>query len=483
MTDRTRIVRLIALCLLTAGLTGCPPEDSLDWSADGLVGLLRSGCALYVVDGQTGALTTVETEDVGIMPGISQDGRLLVYTKTRVFPSLDEGFRHLPGPVVSRIKRDAQLLRQKILAGLATLPKDNEGLFVEPYRWWVVRCMGADADPALTEKIGKEELAATQTHELRGSTLLLTSRMKLAEKQALVTLPTDIYRPRLSPDNRFVAYVAPATDNKEEAALLVASVGPGPRAVQAAAGVALGYDWRPDSKALAYIREEGDTLLAALEEKEIAGDDGGLLAQDVEVIEGPSLYTSTSPRKGRQLAGTLFQFTTQVAYGPGERLFFSSAAGSIPTTELDAPGYSLFCYDRVTGRLTDILPGAIRSQAGDAIHFFRPSPDGRRLLVPLRQNLFALYELGSNTALFPLPAEEGLGDENQLAFVPGWKGNDALTCLASEKSHFLVGPNHEPHRRQEILVLGVDGKLQKVLSKDWPDEAVPQVGQNQPDGR
>jgi len=486
MTDRIKIVRLAAFCLIVTGLAGCPPEDSLDWSADGLVGLLRSAGALYVVDGQTGALTTVEAQDVGVMPGISQDGKLLVYAKTRVFQSLDEGFQFLPGPVVNRIKRDAQALRQKVLADLATLPKDGrefEFELAEPYCWWVIRSLCADADPALTEKLGKEELARCQAQELRGSTLFLTSRAKPAEKETIVTLPLDIYRPRLSPDNRLIAYVVLATDRQEQGTLLLASVGPGPKAMQVAGGVALGYDWRPDSKALAYLRQEGDTLLAVLEEKVVAGADGALLAETVEVTEGPSLYTSTSTRTGRQLAGTLFQFITHVAYGPGERLFFSSAAAAIPTTELDAPGYSLFCYDRVTGRLADVLPGAIRNQSTDAVNFFRLSPDGKRLLVPLRYNRFALYELGSNTVVFPLPAEEGFGEENTLGFLPAWKGSDSLTCLAPEKSHFLVGAGNQPGRRDEILLLGVEGQLLKVLSQDWPDEAVPQLSENKTESR
>ncbi len=483
MTGRIKIVRLMAFCLVVTGLAGCFPEDSLDWSADGLVGLLRSDGALYVVDGQTGALTTVEAQDVGVMPGISQDGKLLVYVKTRIFQSLDEGLQSLPGPVVNQIKRDAQSLRQKIVAGLATLPNDNNKFLVDPYRWWVVRCMCADSDPALAEKIGKEELAACQAHDLQASMLLLTSRAKPAEKETPVTLPTNIYRPRLSPDNRLIAYVVPATDDEEKGALLVACVGPGPKAMLAAGNIALGYDWRADSKALAYVRQEGDTLLATLEEKVVAGADGALLAENVEVPEGPSVYTSKCTGAARQLAGTLFQAIMHVAYGPGGRLVFSSAAASIPTTELDAPGYSLFCYDPITGRVTDILPGAIRNQSSDAINFFHLSPDGRRLLVPLHRNRFALYELGSNTVVFPLPAEEGFGDENLPGFLPGWKGNDSLTCLAPEKSHFLVAANNQAHHRQEILVLGVEGQLQKVLSQDWPDEAAPQIGQNKADGQ
>lgn len=33
---------------------------------------------------------------------------------------------------------------------------------------------------------------------------------------------------------------------------------------------------------------------------------------------------------------------------------------------------------------------------------------------------------------------EGFGEENVLDFAPAWKGNNEISCLVSEKSHFLI---------------------------------------------
>lgn len=166
-----------------------------------------------------------------------------------------------------------------------------------------------------------------------------------------------------------------------------------------------------------------------------------------------------------------------VAYGPEGRVLFSSATVTIPTSDLDEPRTSLFCYDRLTGTVTDILPAALRNQASESIHYFRLSPDGRRLLAPLESNRFAICELGSKQVQYPLSVEEGFGDDDIPDFLPSWKGNDRVTCLVPETSHFLTGPDGKPHHRREIVVIDTNGQLLEVLSKDWPDAAIPGASQ------
>jgi hypothetical protein len=66
-------------------------------------------------------------------------------------------------------------------------------------------------------------------------------------------------------------------------------------------------------------------------------------------------------------------------------------------------------------------------------------------------------------------------------FLPSWKGNDQITALVGEKSHFLVGGDEQPAHRKEIVVIDTRGQLRSVLSKDWADDAIPQDLQDEAD--
>jgi hypothetical protein len=166
-----------------------------------------------------------------------------------------------------------------------------------------------------------------------------------------------------------------------------------------------------------------------------------------------------------------------VAYAPQGRLLFSSATITIPTTQLDEPRYSVFCYDNTVGTVTEILPAVLRSQASQNLNLFRLSNDGKRLLVPLRSNRFAIYELGAATATFPLAEDEGFGSEEMPAFLPAWKGNSEITCLVSEKSRYLTVAGEEQARRKEILAIRPDPTASEVriLSQSWPVSAMPKT--------
>ena len=63
---------------------------------------------------------------------------------------------------------------------------------------------------------------------------------------------------------------------------------------------------------------------------------------------------------------------------------------------------------------------------------------------------------------------EGFGEENVLEFAPAWKGNNEISCLVSEKSHFLIKEGQQKYRRKEIIILGTDGEFLRVLSENWP---------------
>ena len=485
MTRRVKPYCLIALYLVGTLLAGCFPDNSLVWSRDGSWGLLRVKGALFAVDGTSGELTPIKPEGgVGIMPGISADGSQIAYFIGVGNPGLDEGMRLFPPTMRKLIERDAEQLAQKVLAGLVTpeslLPgNDKELPFDEPYHRWVLRVMCKEPGTALAKKLGPEVLETCRQLDIGYNNLIVADRANPARGKTLVTMPAAGYRPRFSPDGQYIAYVVPLPQDKEKGVLLVASTDGKVEAMEVAVGAAFGYDWRPDGRALAYIKQAGDTMLGTLEETVIIDEEGTLMMEAVDVEGEAGIASSRSKGQAKQLAGTLFEPLMHVQYGLDGRMLFSSAALAVPTTELEEPKYSVFCYDRVTGTVKDILPSVIRNRASQNMNFFRLSPDGKRLIVPLQYNHFAIYELGSNKAVFPCEGDEGYGMDEMPDFVPSWKGNDQIVCMVSEKGHFLAGDDGQPRRRKEVVVLGTDGQLREILSSRWPDEAIPQSMQDE----
>jgi len=486
MNNAVNTCTLAALCYISTLLGGCFPDETLNWSPDGSVGIMRVDDKLYLVDGTNGQLTPIAVDGgAGLMPDVSADGKQIAYVRGHTYETVEEGMRAVPEAAATTIRRLAAELAEKVLAGtvdVAGLSNTGESLLgqAEKHHPWVIRVMCQAPSPELAKRIGPEKLQECRQCELGANQLVVADRQKPDVARVITTLPVMIYRPRFSPDGRYVAYIVTSLDKDDKAALAVAPLEATAAPVLVREPVAIGYDWRPDSKALAYIKQDGDELLAVIEENVIVDEQGALVAQEIDMTKTDCLYKMMGEGRTTQFAGTLFEPTMHVKYGPEGRVLFSSIAVQIPTSQLDEPQYSLFCYDRLTGTISKILPAAIPQQASQAMNFFSLSPDRRRLLVPLPKNRFAIYELGAGDAVLPIGEAEDLGDEDMPDFLPKWKGNDEITCLVSETSHFLVGEDGEPHQRKEIVVLDVEGKLVKVLSADWPDEAIPSTEDEQP---
>lgn len=462
-------------------LAGCFPEDSLDWSADGSVGLLRTGEALYLVDGQTGKLTLVEGENVIAWPDLSRDGAQIAYSNETTCPTLAEGWRTLPVSQQKVIENKAQSLREQILSDALTVTDFNavpDSAFQcsAPYRAWVVRTLCENADEALTRKLGRDLLQQGRKSKLECSQLILVSRTDLSRKKVLVTSTMPIFCPHFSPDGKSVAYLVVEDSEITEigsAHLFVASLQENMPAVHVASRVALGFDWREDSQALAYLQQEGgDTMLGVIFERQVCDSNGKLLEETSADASGDPLETHHCTGQTKQLVGTLFDPLVKVAYGVGGRLFFSSASGRIPTSDLDEPKYMLFCYDFVTGTVVEVLPAEAPAYVGQTLNFFSLSPDGRRVLLPMPNNRFAIYTFGTKSPDVPVLETEQFGEELPK-FLPSWKGNDRVSCLVSEKSHFLTSDEGQPHPRKEVVMLDATGNYQNTLSADWPDDTIP----------
>ena len=459
-------------------LAGCFPEDSLDWSDDGSVGLLQTSGILSLVNGQTGELTTIQDKNVMAWPGISPDGNRIAYCSESTCDTWAEGWNSLPAGQRKMIDNDMQSLRGALLNDTSTVTDFNslpDDLFGhdQSYNAWVVRTLCENADETLAKKLGDTLLSQGKAMKLDCCRLLLVSRTDLNHKTTLLTSVLPIYNLRFSPDGKYLAYLLFRDEKLEKPSLFVASLQQTMPAVYLASTVALGFDWRDDSQAIAYMQQEpDDDMLGVVFERQICDSNGVLLEETSADASGHPLemHHGTGPTK--QLIGTLFNAEAKVAYGTGERLFFSSIAARIPTGDLDEPQYTLFCYDFITGTVANVLPTGLPASVGPTVSFFSLSPDGRKVLLPMPKNRFAIYELGAKSPAVPVPEAEQFG-EDVPDFLPSWKGNDAISCLVSENSHFLTADKEQAHSRKEVLVLNVKGDYQSTLSTDWPDDAIP----------
>jgi hypothetical protein len=393
----------------------------------------------------------------------------------------------LPPGQVKMIKYYAERTKNNILdAGGLTdgvFPFPEEGLlFPGEYRNWAIRYLCENADGKLLEVLGKEGIEKEKEEEFWYFQVVVAPARAPEKKRIVATSIFHTVATRLSPDGKSVAYLmhtqeGEVSKDSEELGLYVASLDSDIKAMLVDSRVAIFYDWRPDGKAIAYISADSKNLLhdnfivGTLEERIVADANDKLLAEATEIGERGSAGTHKCTGKTLELAGVIFNPWLKVVYGAGGRLFFSSAVLTLPTSTGDEPRWSLFCYDPVTATIADVLPASVSSYASEAVEMlmFSMSPDGKNVLLPTKKNRFIRYTLGTDSMEVPIGEDEAYGDENVSAFLTAWKGNDEISYLASENSRFLTKDKDEPHKRKEIVILGADGKFQRVLSEKWPD--------------
>jgi hypothetical protein len=488
MNNRIKGFGLGAFYVAVIFLAGCFPEDSLQWSEDGSIGLLRIDDALYIVDGNSGELTEVEKPYVSILPDISDDGKLIAYCQVVKCSNPLKDLKALPPGQVKMIKYYAEQTKNNILdAGGLTdgkFPFPEEGILLpHEYRNWAIRYLCENADDKLLEVLGKEGIEKGKEEEF-GYFQIVVAQAKAPEKKRIAaTSIFHIVATRLSPDGKSVAYLmhtqeGEVSNEHEEFGLYVASLDSDIKAMLVDSRVAIFYDWRPDSKAIAYMSADSKNLLhdnfivGTLEERTVANANDKLLAEATELGERGSAGTHKCTGKTLELAGVIFNPWLKVAYGADRRLFFSSVVLTLPTSTRDEGRWSVFCYDPVPATIADVLPASVSSYASEEVDMlmFSMSPDGKNVLLPTKNNRFIRYTLGTDSMEVPIGEGEAYGDENVSAFLTVWKGNDEISYLASENSRFLTKDKEEPHKRKEIVILGADGKFRRVLSENWPDK-------------
>ena len=466
-------------------ISGCIPEDTLEWSPDGSVGLLRLKEALYLVDGQSGELTEIAKANVQAFPAISHDGNWIAYSETIECSGLSEGLELLPTGQVKMIKSHAGLMKDIILSRgsfsgeFPTLPMLAEGPLEGEYLDWVIRYMCEEADGELAEKLGSENIEKGKRRQIEYFELIVAPRNALNERKVVAASALVIWRPSFSPDGRHVDYLVREVEKPKgfesgRSDLFVASPQQGVKAMAVASYVGLGYTWRSDGRAIAFLEAQpvdlgqSGIVPAILKERIVADANDNLLAEPVTTGEPGSVGTHRCTGKTAQLVGGIFHEWAKVSYGPGGRMFFSNAAVCLPTS-LEEPEWSLFCFDPATRAVASVLPSIASDFVGANVNLFALSPDGTKVLLPMENNRFAIYEFATIGGSVPIEEDEGFG-EGPTLLVPAWKRNDEISCLVSENNHFLIEGGGEEHHRREIVIIGADGEKRWTLSGNWPDE-------------
>ncbi len=489
MNKRCITYAIIVSSIAAIFFGGCVPEDSLQWSDDGSVGLLRVAGALYMVDGQTGALTEIASHDVQLLPDVSKDGSLIAYSEQVTCASLSEGLKLLPAGQVKMIEFYAGQAKKSLLdAGKLTddqFPFPEQGLLTpHDYRNWAIRYMCEHADDKLSKILGEEGIKKARELPLHYFRVVVVSRKAPDKKNVVATSLFAILGTKLSPNNQHVAYLMHTQQGQvsnafEEYGLYVASLKGDAQAVRVGDRAAFGCDWSKDGERLAYLEadsrdlREDDLILGTLKERIVADAQGGLFATPAAPSDQGSACTHDCTGQTASFAGAVFYPWLKVRYGSGGRIFFSSCLLPLPTGKKDEPRWSLFCYDSVTAAVADVLPSGVSNYTGQAIMMsqFALSPDLKSVLLPIKNNRFICYTLGTDSIEFPIREDEGFGEEDAAELLPSWKGNNEISFLVVEKSHFLPKPQEGAAAlRKEIIVLNKTAGTSRVLSKNWPDE-------------
>jgi Tol biopolymer transport system component len=489
MTKKNFIKLSLAACYIFAAfLAGCFPKDSLQWSKDGSKGIYSKAGALFIVDGNTGSLTQVAPNDTTTRwPAISPDGAMIAFGQVIKVDNVNIALKQLPPNQVKLIETHAEILKQKIFAegikdGNFPFIGESEDSFNPQHVAWVQRYVVENADKQLAEKIGPDLINKTTSNALTYCQLVCAPTADPNNRKILATSEQIFWRIRFSPDSRLIAYGADRIKGNSEILevgfdlYVVAPAGNVPAALVAPA-TADGYDFKSDSSSIAYIKPEDEPSeaqkfpLGSLVERTLIDPNGKFLAafEHVDGNDSPAIYVCTG--KATELAGVLYRPWMHVYYAGQDRIFFASVKMTLPSSKLDQEKQTIFCLDLFTSAISEITPHTPELWQ-ENLYLFALSGDSRKILVPGNKNTLALYAIGQDPdkTKVIVDTNESFGDDSPPNLVAGWKGSNQLSCLVSEKSRYLTTDPNTPHKRKEIVILDTEGKLVKVLSKDWPDE-------------
>ncbi|MCD6392837.1 MAG: PD40 domain-containing protein [Planctomycetes bacterium] len=484
-------ILMVLPVLLISIFAGCLPEDKIDFSDDGSVGVAKISDKLYLIDGKDNDTKLIDEGDLQIGPSISADGKMIAYAKNEFFKNPDKLAELLPDDRTSVIKQyvrdihdliitDGGINKDKIEKG-TLFPRMQSGQFA----FLVYSIIALQADQTLLDLFKPDELKLANEVKKKGFKLChlyitTLDGLNIQNKQTIHISCFSMISPKISPDAKSVAYLIQNDfqNNKNTTYNLhVATLDGKIKAAQVAMDIAFGgYNWSPNGKKLAYIEKESagskeDFTFGTLTERNLMNDSGQLNttpAKDRQKYN--SIATHYCQGNSSELAGVIFYLWTSVHYHPSGRIFFSSTPIQLPAGELQRKKVvSIFCYDPLLKTVTDVLPQDISAQLGMSVVSFEISPDGKKLLLPLQEHQFLIYTLGQTDSLSPLTEADAFGGEGDvLKMAPTFKGNHQITCLVQKNCHLLKDLPPDSLKDQEIAIIDNQGKFIDLLKTQQP---------------
>jgi hypothetical protein len=463
---------LIASYAFVVFFIGCIPEDSLQWCADGSKGIYSKKGALFLVDGTTGDLTEIASkETTALWPAISPDGSQIAYSQILKVDDFDKALSLLPDSQIKVIEEHAEMLKQRILReGLKdfNLPA-LEDFTNEQHVAWVGRYLVEKAEGQFAQKIGTDFINKIKEKEITLYQLIVTPTSDPNSKKIIMSSSRQLWRQKFSPDSKILAWLIDNVQGKTfetgfDLYIMKLYEDDSPHFI--APAIACTYDFRPDSRAIAYLSPEDENL----KDQKLAL--GSLVEYTFVNPDGKFLTYAKDERPTKEYAGVIYNCWMSVSYARDNRIFFSSTKMNLPSSKIDTEKGSVFCSDTLTGTVSDILPQIALDFTQGNFYLFQLSQDSRKILLPGNKNTLGIYAMGPDieSSKILVDVNDSFGDDSPPKLVPQWKGTGQISCLVSEKSHYLTEDPNTPHQRKEIVILDTDGKLVQVLSKDWPDE-------------